>query len=164
MLTAVTREEAALLRQQFMALQRRLRREMKSGPVPMSDLLVLGAIARRGAPVTPGILAEELFMATSNVAAALRALEQADLILRRKDPADARRALIELTCGGQRLVSDDRRQRDEWLRATASAALSSEEQDTLRKAGELMSRLAYHGMDSAPPDLSAPEAEAAETS
>jgi hypothetical protein len=63
-------------------------------------------------------------MATSNVAAALRALEPADLILRWKDPADTRRTLIELTGADQRLVSDDRRQRDEWLRATASAASS----------------------------------------
>jgi DNA-binding MarR family transcriptional regulator len=140
----VKQEQAAQFRKQLTALQRRLRQEMKPGPVPTSDALVLGAIARRG-PTNPGDLAEELFMATSNVAATLRTLEAAGLITRRRDKADARRVLIELTEPGRQLVRDDRKTRDLWLCQAVDAALNADEQELLRRAGELMERLAYFG-------------------
>ncbi|MCV7352683.1 MarR family winged helix-turn-helix transcriptional regulator [Mycobacterium parmense] len=129
-----------------MALQRRLRREMTSGSVPTSDALVLGAIERRGAAASPGQLAADLLMATSNVAASLRLLEREGLIRRGRDPDDARRVLIEITAAGRRYVADDRRRRDTWLCEAINATLSSREQDTLRRAGELMKRLASHGL------------------
>jgi DNA-binding MarR family transcriptional regulator len=140
-------DQAAEFRRQLMALQRRLRREMTSGSVPMSDALVLGAIERLGAAVSPGQLAADLLMATSNVAASLRLLERDGLIRRGRDPDDARRVLIEITAAGRRYVSDDRRRRDSWLCEAINTTLSSREQDTLRRAGELMSRLASHGLD-----------------
>jgi DNA-binding MarR family transcriptional regulator len=140
-------DQAAEFRRQLMALQRRLRREMTSGSVPMSDALVLGAIERLGAAVSPGQVAADLLMATSNVAASLRLLERDGLIRRGRDPDDARRVLIEITAAGRRYVSDDRRRRDSWLCEAINTTLSSREQDTLRRAGELMSRLASHGLD-----------------
>jgi DNA-binding MarR family transcriptional regulator len=140
-------DQAANFRRQLMALQRRLRREMTPGSVPTSDALVLGAIERRGAAVSPGQLAADLLMATSNVAASLRLLEREKLIRRRRDLDDARRVLIEITEAGRRYVSDDRRRRDSWLCEAINTTLSSREQDTLRRAGELMSRLASHGLD-----------------
>jgi DNA-binding MarR family transcriptional regulator len=140
-------DQAADFRRQLMALQRRLRREMTSGSVPTSDALVLGAIERRGAAVSPGQLAADLLMATSNVAASLRLLEREGLIRRGRDPDDARRVLIEITAAGRRYVSDDRRRRDSWLCEAVNATLSSREQGTLRRAGELMNRLASHGLD-----------------
>jgi DNA-binding MarR family transcriptional regulator len=140
-------DQAASFRRQLMALQRRIRREMTSGSVPTSDALVLGAIERRGAAVSPGHLAADLLMATSNVAASLRLLEREGLIRRRRDPDDARRVLIEITAAGRRYVSDDRRRRDSWLCEAINTTLNSREQDTLRRAGELMSRLAAHGLD-----------------
>jgi DNA-binding MarR family transcriptional regulator len=139
-------DQAANFRRQLMALQRRLRREMTPGSVPTSDALVLGAIERRGAAVSPGQLAADLLMATSNVAASLRLLEREKLIRRRRDLDDARRVLIEITEAGRRYVSDDRRRRDSWLCEAINTTLSSREQDTLRRAGELMSRLASHGL------------------
>ncbi|HEY9305671.1 MAG TPA: MarR family transcriptional regulator [Mycobacterium sp.] len=141
------REEASRLRRQLMTLQRRLRREMKTAPVALSDALVLGAIERRGGPVSPGQLAEDLIMTTSNVAAALRSLEAAGLISRQRDPSDARRVHIELTDHGRRFVVNDRRRRDDWLCDTINTSLSPREQKILRQAGELMSRLAYNGLD-----------------
>lgn len=141
------REEASRLRSQLMTLQRRIRREMKTGPVGLSDALVLGVIERRGAAVSPGQIAEDLVMTTSNVAAALRSLEAAGLISRQRDSNDARRVRIELTEDGRRLVVDDRRRRDDWLCDTINASLSPREQKLLRQAGELMSRLAYEGLD-----------------
>jgi DNA-binding MarR family transcriptional regulator len=140
-------DQAADFRRQLMALQRRLRREMTAGSVPLSDALVLGAIERRGAAVSPGQLAADLLMATSNIAASLRLLERDGLIRRRRDPDDARRILIEITAAGRRYVSDDRQRRESWLCEAINTTLSSREQDTLRRAGELMNRLASHGLD-----------------
>ncbi len=119
---------------------------MTSGSVPLSDALVLGAIERRGAAASPGQIAADLLMATSNVAASLRLLEREGLIRRGRDPDDARRVLIEITAAGRRYVSDDRQRRDSWLCEAINATLSSREQDTLRRAGELMNRLASHGL------------------
>jgi DNA-binding MarR family transcriptional regulator len=143
----MNQNQAADFRRQLMALQRRLRREMASGSVPLSDALVLGAIERRGAAASPGQIAADLLMATSNVAASLRLLEREGLIRRGRDPDDARRVLIEITAAGRRYVSDDRQRRDGWLCEAINATLSSREQDTLRRAGELMNRLAAHGLD-----------------
>ncbi|MCV7089914.1 MarR family winged helix-turn-helix transcriptional regulator [Mycobacterium interjectum] len=140
-------EEASRLRRQLMTLQRRIRREMRTGPVALSDALVLGAIERRGGAVSPGQIAEDLVMTTSNVAAALRALEAAGLISRQRDANDARRVRIELTDDGRRLVVNDRRRRDDWLCATINTSLTPREQKVLRQAGELMGRLAYEGLD-----------------
>ncbi|OBB99224.1 MarR family winged helix-turn-helix transcriptional regulator [Mycobacterium sp. 852002-40037_SCH5390672] len=140
-------EEASRLRRQLMTLQRRIRREMKTGPVALSDALVLGAIERHGGTASPGQLAEDLVMTTSNVAAALRSLEAAGLISRQRDSNDARRVHIELTEDGRRLVVDDRRRRDDWLCGTINTSLSPREQKILQQAGELMSRLAYQGLD-----------------
>ncbi|BBY05108.1 MarR family winged helix-turn-helix transcriptional regulator [Mycobacterium noviomagense] len=140
-------EEASRLRRQLMTLQRRIRREMKTGPVALSDALVLGAIERNEGTVSPGQLAEDLVMTTSNVAAALRSLEAAGLISRQRDSNDARRVRIELTERGRRLVVDDRRRRDDWLCDTINTFLSPREQKVLQQAGELMSRLAYEGLD-----------------
>jgi DNA-binding MarR family transcriptional regulator len=144
MLTGMEHEEATLLRQQLMALHRRLRREVTTGPTTGADALVLGAIERSGEAASPGNLADDLLMATSNVAAALRRLEAAGLISRRKGGADARRVMVEITGDGRRVIADYRDQRDRWLSETASAALSADEQEQLRKAGELMSRLASY--------------------
>ncbi|BAX92553.1 MarR family winged helix-turn-helix transcriptional regulator [Mycobacterium shigaense] len=140
-------EEASRLRRQLMTLQRRLRREMKTRPVAQSDALVLGAIDRRGGTVSPGQLAVDLVMTTSNVAAALRSLEAAGLISRQRDSNDARRVHIELTEAGRRLVVKNRRRRDDWLCDTINTSLSPREQKILQEAGELMSRLAYEGLD-----------------
>lgn len=140
-------DQAAEFRRQLMSLHRRLRREMTSGSMPTSDALVLGAIERRGTAVSPGQLAADLLMATSNVAASLRLLERGGLIRRGRDPDDARRVLVEITAAGRRYVSDDRRRRDSWLCEAINTTLSSREQDTLRRAGELMNRLACHGLD-----------------
>jgi DNA-binding MarR family transcriptional regulator len=140
-------EEASRLRRQLMTLQRRIRREMKTGPVALSDALVLGAIERHRGNASPGQIAEDLVMTTSNVAAALRSLEAAGLISRQRDSDDARRVHIELTEQGRRLVVDDRRRRDDWLRDTINASMSPREQKILQQAGELMSRLAYEGLD-----------------
>lgn len=140
-------EEASRLRRQLMTLQRRIRREMKTGPVALSDALVLGSIERHGGTASPGQLAEDLVMSTSNVAAALRSLEAAGLISRQRDSNDARRVHIELTEHGRRLVVGDRRRRDDWLCDTINTSLSPREQKILQQAGELMSRLAYEGLD-----------------
>ncbi len=138
-------DDARRLRRQIKAFQRRLRRELQGvGELSMTSLQVLGAVERSGGVMTPGRLTEELQMTTSNVAAALRSLEVAGAVRRRRDPADGRRVFVALTDDGRKVVADYRSSGDAWLQHTVEAVLDDGEQRLLLEAGELMQRLADH--------------------
>jgi DNA-binding MarR family transcriptional regulator len=81
-------------------------------------------------------------MTTSNVAAALRVLESSGLVVRRPDPADGRKAFIELTEQGKQVVEDIRRTSHTWLSRTMNELLSPQERRILLQAGDLMDRIA----------------------
>ncbi|MEW2548148.1 MarR family winged helix-turn-helix transcriptional regulator [Streptomyces sp. NPDC047002] len=124
-------------------LQRRLRREARPVyGVSRTASQVLAATVRCADPPGPRQLARDLQMTSSNVAAALRELEDAAYIVRRRDPADARRVSVCATERGRTVVSDVLRERDTWLGRAVQALLSEEEQRTLLAAGALMQRLA----------------------
>lgn len=132
------------LRGQLKALQRRLRR-LEVRPVAgltHTCLQVLSAADRAGGSTTPGRLTADLQMTSSNVAAALRALEDAGMVVRRPDPGDGRRAFVDVTEQGRDLVAEHRRGRDAWLGRAVEAALSPAEQEQLLAAGHLLQRLA----------------------
>jgi DNA-binding MarR family transcriptional regulator len=69
-------------------------------------------------------------------------LEADGLISRRPDPADGRRALLELTDRGRRTLEADRRQREGWLIGAIAENFSEEEQRALAEAVPLLTRLA----------------------
>jgi DNA-binding MarR family transcriptional regulator len=138
----MSEEDVRLFRRRFMALHRRLRRELNQGPVPMSGALMLGAIDRAGGQATPGWLARDLQMSTSNVAATLGSLEADGLITRGSDASDARKTLVRLTEAGRSVVAESRRTREAWLHRAIEAGLTGDEQRVLFQAGELMERLA----------------------
>jgi DNA-binding MarR family transcriptional regulator len=141
-------EDIRRLRGQLKALQRRLRREAQPiDGLSTTTLQVLAAVERAGAATTPGQVTAELQMTTSNVAAALRTLETAGLVVRRRDPHDGRRAFVHPTDRGREVVSEHRRERDAWLGRAVDALLTEDEQRLLLAAGELMQRLAAHGQD-----------------
>jgi DNA-binding MarR family transcriptional regulator len=84
-------------------------------------------------------------MTSSNVAAALRELETAELIRRqRDDPDDARRVRVFVTKHGAAAVADFRHERDTWLGRAVEAVLSDDEQRVLLAAGQLLQRLAEY--------------------
>ena len=141
-------EEVREFRGQLKLLQRRLRSEFF--PVPglsRTALHVLYAVGRVPTGAQPRLVAEELTMTSSNVAAALRELEAAELIVRQKDPTDARRVHLSVTARGSAVMSDLRSERDTWLGRAVEAVLSPDEQQVLMAAGQLLQRLAEYEQD-----------------
>lgn len=102
--------------------------------------------------VTPGHLAEKLSMATSNVAAALRELEQAGHIERRRAVDDGRRVEVVLTTQGWGTVAAQRALRTDALRDVIHETLTAEEQAQLAAAIPLLGRLAAGGTPPAHPN------------
>ena len=86
-------------------------------------------------------------MTSSNVAAALRELETAGLVHRRRDEADARRVLVFVTGPGHALLADVRSEKQTWLGRATTALLDQDEQRLLLAAGALMQRLAEFEQD-----------------
>lgn len=141
----MTDQEVRWFRAQMKLLQRRLRSELR--PVhglSRQALQVLGVVDRLPTGAQPRLVAEELNMTSSNVAAALRELEAADLIFRRKDPGDSRRVRLSVTERGSAVVSDFRSERDTWFGRAVEAVLSPDEQRLLLAAGRLLQRLAEY--------------------
>lgn len=134
-------------RGQMRMLGRRLRRELPPvRGVSRTAVQVLRVIARGSEP-SPGDVAERLRMTSSNVAAALRELEDAALVRRARDPRDGRRVRLSLTGAGGEAVACVHAERDTWLGRAIEATLDAEQQRTLARAGVLMQRLAEYGGD-----------------
>lgn len=130
-------------RSQMRGLQRRLRHERR--PVPGlsgTELRVLAAIDRLSPGAQPGQVADELRMTTSNVASALRELDEAGLVRRERDRADGRRVQLVVTTAGEKIVATVRAERDSWLGRAVDELLDEKEQRLLTRAGKLMQRLA----------------------
>jgi DNA-binding MarR family transcriptional regulator len=138
-------DEVATFRAQLKMLQRRLRRELPPGQqLSRTHLQVLGAIDRLPNGPQPSQVAAILQMTSSNVAAALRELDEAGLIQRERDEADARRVRLALTARGIELVAKFRAERDTWLGRAVEAMLTPGEQRSLVAAGQLLERLAQY--------------------
>jgi len=129
-------------------LQRRLRQEAQPVQgVSRTALQVLSALVRLPEGAQPGQLGQELSMTSSNVAAALRELEAAGLVHRRRDETDARRVLVFVTGPGRALLADVRSEKQTWLGRATTALLDQDEQRLLLAAGALMQRLAEFEQD-----------------
>ncbi len=114
-------------------LARGMRRRVEQAIAPLGlrprELLALQHLRERG-PSAQQTLSELLGVDATNLVAVLNSLEDAELIERRRDRADRRRAIIELAPPGERLLADlDRafRQIDDEILAT----LTSSERETL---------------------------------
>jgi DNA-binding MarR family transcriptional regulator len=69
------------------------------------------------------------------------ALEGRGLVQRTPHPTDGRQVILAPTGQGRQIVVADRRARDAWL-AQRLAELTGEERETLRRAAELLARIA----------------------
>jgi DNA-binding MarR family transcriptional regulator len=119
-------------------LVRRLRAEHR---FPLSHGAVLGRLDREGPQGVSDLAAAERLRPQS-MAQTVNDLEGDGLVTRRPDPADGRRALVELTAHGNDALQAERRNREGWLAQAIAGDLSSEEQAVLRDAVELLRRLA----------------------
>ena len=121
-------------------LVRRLRAEHASR-FSLAHGSVLGRLDREGPRGTSDLAAAERVRPQS-MAQTVSELEGVGLVSRRPDPADGRRALIELTEEGRQTLQEDRRQREGWLIQAISEGFSEREQRALAQAVPLLRRLA----------------------
>lgn len=134
--------DARRLREQLMSLVRCLRQQAQTEAMPWARLLLMGAIDRLGKDATPSLLAASEGMRSSNLAKALRDLEEDDLIVRIPDAEDRRKVRVQLTEVGRRLLSESRARREHWLVDVMQTRLTAKERERLIEAGHLMERIA----------------------
>lgn len=119
-------------------LVRRLRAEHRFS---LAHGAVLGRLDREGASSTSDLAAAERVRPQS-MAQNVSELETDGLISRRPDPSDGRRALLELTDEGRRILKADRQQREGWLIQAMAENFSEQERQALAQAVPLLARLA----------------------
>jgi len=109
-------------------LARGTRRRIEEAVVPLGlrprELLALQHLRERG-PSAQQMLVESLGIDATNLVGVLNSLEDAGLIRRRRDRADRRRAIIELSTKGEQVLAKlDRalREIDDEMLATLTAA------------------------------------------
>jgi DNA-binding MarR family transcriptional regulator len=81
-------------------------------------------------------------MRPQSMAQTVRELQEAGLVTKRPDPADGRRAFVELTDAGAERLQATRAAREDWLRATLERDFDAAEREQLRAALTLLDRLA----------------------
>jgi DNA-binding MarR family transcriptional regulator len=129
---------ASELRDVLGQLVRRLRTQHR---FPLSQGTVLGRLDREGAKGVSDLAAAERVRPQS-MAQTVADLEAAGMVTRRPDPADGRRALVELTPQGLATLHANRRDRESWLARTIADDFDAEERETLHHAVDLLRRLA----------------------
>jgi DNA-binding MarR family transcriptional regulator len=135
---ATTAPLAHELRETLGRLVRRLRAE--PGP-PARHMTVLSRLDRDGPAGTSDLAAAER-MRPQSMAQTVHDLEEDGLVSRRPDPADGRRAFVELTETGLDLLHATRARRESWLAQALERALDDRERALLRDALPLLERLA----------------------
>ena len=119
----------ALLIQINKALHRRTSEDLLG--MRLKSFLLLGYVRDRGA-VSQQELAAGLLMDANSVVLLLNETEAAGFSVRRRDPADRRRHMVELTAAGLAAVERAEKAR-EGIEDEVLADLSPEERATLRK-------------------------------
>jgi DNA-binding MarR family transcriptional regulator len=119
----------ALLVQINKALHRRTSEELLG--MRLKSFLMLGYVRDRGA-VSQQELETGLLMDANSVVLLLNETEAAGFSVRRRDPADRRRHMVELTAAGRTAVERAEKER-EGIEDEVLSDLSSEERKALRK-------------------------------
>jgi DNA-binding MarR family transcriptional regulator len=123
------------------ALGRLVRRLRAERGFSLSQGSVLGRLDREG-PQSIGDLATAERVRPQSMTQTIAELEGDGLIVRRADPADGRRALVELTERGLQTLAEVRRQREGWFARAIAEDFSPREQRLLADALPLLERLA----------------------
>jgi DNA-binding MarR family transcriptional regulator len=120
----------------------RLIRRLRNEPgIPVGKLAVLGRLERDG-PASISDLAGHEHMRPQSMAQTVHDLETSGLVSRRPDPEDRRRAYVELTDEGRRLVRSARAQKETWLAEVLDRELNRDERALLNEALALFDRIA----------------------
>jgi DNA-binding MarR family transcriptional regulator len=132
---------AAEIRTVFRKLKLRLREHGGRSDLTPSQASVLLRLEKDGS-ATVSSLARAEGMRPQSMRAVVTPLQESGLVGGAPDPSDGRQTLLSLTPKCLKLVEKDRAAKQDWLTTTISQKLSAHEQERLRAALELLSRLA----------------------
>ncbi|MEV1144500.1 MarR family transcriptional regulator [Micromonospora sp. NPDC049799] len=131
---------APQLRDAIMRLNRRVRQTRPVGDLTVTQLSALTSLRLAGA-LTPRELAEVERVQPPTMTKIVGKLEERGLVRRTPHPTDGRQVILAATEGGEAVLDQFERARDEWL-AHRLAELSDEDRDTLHHAAEILHQLA----------------------
>lgn len=131
---------APQLRDAITRLNRRVRRARPVGDLTVTQVSALTSLRLAGA-MTPRELAEIERVQPPTMTKIVAKLEDRGLVRRTPHPTDGRQVILAATEGGQAVLDQFERARDEWL-AHRLAALDEDERETLHRAAEILQQLA----------------------
>ena len=120
-------------------LVRRVRAAAASHELSLTEVAVMGRLAREG-PATTADLARAERMKPQSMGTTVAALEEMGMVARKPHPTDGRQVNIELSAKGAAVRKNVVDAKHTWL-AQAIGQLDEEERETLFKAGEIIKRL-----------------------
>lgn len=126
------------LRLAVMRISRRIRFESTDELAP-HQFSVLCRLEE--APRTPRELADNEKVSAPSMTRTVNGLVGRGLVVRADDPTDGRQVILSLTPGAKTVLRDIRRQRDQWM-VVRLTRLSPREQDILRQASAILTKVA----------------------
>ncbi|MCX5068855.1 MarR family transcriptional regulator [Micromonospora lupini] len=131
---------APQLRDAITRLNRRVRRARPVGDLTVTQVSALTSLRLAGG-MTPRELADVERVQPPTMTKIVAKLEDRGLVRRTPHPTDGRQVILTATEGGQAVLDQFERARDEWL-AHRLAALDEDERETLHRAAEILQQLA----------------------
>ena len=131
---------AAQLRTILSRLKRRLREQGGREDLTPSQISVLLRLEKDGAATVSGLARAEA-MRPQSMSSIVTSLQNAGLVGSSSDPNDGRQTLMSLSKKCEKLLRESRAARQDWLTTAILQKLSTQEQQKLSAALELLSRL-----------------------
>ena len=128
------------IRTVFRKVKLHLRGQGKHGDLTPSQISVVLRL-EEGGPATVSSLARAEGMRPQSMSAVMTPLQQAGLVGGAPDPNDGRQTLMSLTPKCLKWLKEGRAARQDWLARRISEKLSVREQETLRAALSLLTKL-----------------------
>lgn len=125
----------------ILLLARRLRAARPEGSVALSELSLLGTLHRLGDMPAAKLAAEERLQPQS-LTRMLAALEEREMITRRRNAEDRRSVIISLTPAGRSALKRDIAARRAWLTKAMDETINEDERELLHRSTTLLLRLA----------------------
>jgi len=132
---------ASELRILISQLRHRLREQAHLGDYTWSQISALIRLERDGA-ATVSALARAEGVRQQSMGATISALQNAGLVKGSPDPADGRQIILSLTDACREMIKAKRAAKEDWLFRAIQTKLSSEEQEKLAAALEMLKRIA----------------------
>jgi DNA-binding MarR family transcriptional regulator len=131
---------AGMLRDALTRLNRRVRQTRPVGDLTATQLSALASLELAGA-LTPRELADTERVRPPTMTKIVARLEERELVQRTPHPTDRRQVILSATPAGRDMLAQFERAREEWL-ARRVAELTTDEREVLRRAAEILRRVA----------------------